>query len=54
MLSKRIKLFTRRARSRPGSRINDDHHVEKVQRESWVLFGFIPVYSRETILAHNL
>lgn len=29
-------------------------HTEKVLRETWWLLGAIPLYSRDTILEHNL
>jgi len=50
MLRKSIKMFRRQCVDGVGT----GKHYERVHRETWWLFWIIPLYSRDTIVAHNM
>jgi hypothetical protein len=54
VISKKVSIFKRTVKSKPDSRLSDEHHTEKVVLERWWLFGFIPLYSRENVVTNNL
>ena len=55
MITKTVRTYKRHRRSwhQPQATMNDVH-VEKYHRETWWLFGFIPLYVRDTIIGNNL
>lgn len=53
MVIKRVSIFKRLAPSW-DRHSKTDKHTEKVVRESWWLFGFIPLYIRDNVRTDNL
>ena len=53
MLRKTVKEYKRRVESW-DIKYNDEHHFERILRETWSIFWIIPIYSRETILTTNI
>lgn len=51
MLRKTQRNFRRRVKTWPE---RNEHHNELVLRETWWLFGILPLYSRETIEKTNI
>lgn len=54
MIRKTAKVFKRRALSWESGYLTNESHVETVYRETWWLFGIIPLYSHDALLRHSL
>lgn len=54
MIRKSERQFRRRARTWNRSSAVSDRHIERVLRQTWWLFGIIPLYSRDRIISDNL
>lgn len=48
MILKTQSVFKRFIRTENGS------HAETVLRETWLLLRLVPIYTRDSILSHNL
>ena len=48
MMHKTQSVFKRFIRTQNGS------HAETVLRETWLLLWIVPIYTRDSILSHNL
>lgn len=51
MVRKTVRIFKRLTKSWDEG---GESHIEKVVRETWWLFGVIPLYSRDTVQTSNL
>lgn len=54
MIFKSSRLFKRTRRTWTNGTGALEKHIERVRRETWWLFWFIPIYSRDEIVAHSL
>lgn len=56
MIRKTVRYFKRLSPSWDGPTKSQttDEHIERILRETWWLFGVLPIYSRDKIVADNM
>jgi len=54
MIRKTVKDFRRMVNSGEPTLAGSKTHIERVCRDTWWLLGFIPLYSRDVIVATSI